>query len=142
MLVREHPAPSGALRPVASGSSDDPLLDCQGAPSTIRCIETQNTGYQGRFGGVVREHPAPSGAWRHSDRVRADVVVPVREHPAPSGALRQHMAGLPLTSAEVREQAAPSGALRQNHGEPHGPGVFSQGAGSTIRCIETLRGWR
>ena len=37
--VREHPAPSGALRP------SRPILEaiwstCQGAPSTIRCIET------------------------------------------------------------------------------------------------------
>ena len=41
-LVREHPAPSGALR--------HPLLSCpeafvhhgQGAPSTIRCIKTRS----------------------------------------------------------------------------------------------------
>jgi len=36
--VREHPAPSGALRP---GSVHPQLSSTsQGAPSTIRCIET------------------------------------------------------------------------------------------------------
>ena len=39
-VVREHPAPSGALRPMTTASLRYLRSACQGAPSTIRCIET------------------------------------------------------------------------------------------------------
>ena len=38
--VREHPAPSGALRPGPSVDKVALAKQCQGAPSTIRCIKT------------------------------------------------------------------------------------------------------
>ena len=64
--VREHPAPSGALRHAVGGALAL-LRRGQGAPITIRCIETST----GRCGPAsssspVRGHPAPSGASRHS----------------------------------------------------------------------------
>ena len=66
-FVREHPAPSGALR-----LEDPPVL----------------LPFAHEF---VREHPAPPGALRRVHRV-VDVREQgeVREHPAPPGALRQH----------------------------------------------------
>ena len=62
--VREHPAPSGALRP-GSGAQAASLQE-------------------------VREHPAPSGALRQKvpERLYTNLDAFVREHPAPSGALR------------------------------------------------------
>ena len=39
--VREHPAPSGALRPAGLGTGKTAMAG-QGAPSTIRCIETDD----------------------------------------------------------------------------------------------------
>ncbi|EFW10574.1 hypothetical protein HMPREF9005_0449 [Actinomyces sp. oral taxon 178 str. F0338] len=45
-VVREHPAPSGALRRDGKSGFLLALLG-QGAPSTIRCIETrEDTGYE------------------------------------------------------------------------------------------------
>ena len=61
--VREHPAPSGALRLLM-------LFILRFLPC------------------CVREHPAPSGALRHHVARVGEVVAGVREHPAPSGALR------------------------------------------------------
>ena len=61
--VREHPAPSGALRP-RPPTSRTLLRGSQGAPSTIRCIETSRTSPGTRTRRRVREHPAPSGALR------------------------------------------------------------------------------
>ena len=61
--VREHPAPSGALRHDIHNIVG--VNSCgQGAPSTIRCIETHLRRGVGRRPSVVREHPAPSGALR------------------------------------------------------------------------------
>ena len=138
--VREHPAPSGALRrPVAE--HDDVLDEAgQGAPSTIRCIETE-TAFTVSLMRTVREHPAPSGALRPPTRVRDRYhIFSVRGHPAPSGALRpleqleclvvdrggreastircietcnRMVAG--SNPAAVREHPAPSGALRLLH---------------------------
>ncbi|ERH32129.1 hypothetical protein HMPREF1550_01263 [Actinomyces sp. oral taxon 877 str. F0543] len=56
--VREHPAPSGALRPGA-GQSDGAEPHCQGAPSTIRCIET------GGHGARRRAQRRASGSTQH-----------------------------------------------------------------------------
>ena len=63
ILVREHPAPSGALRPdhlvhVA------PATCGQGAPSTIRCIKTAHGRLDDLPDVPVREPPAPPGALR------------------------------------------------------------------------------
>ena len=64
--VREHPAPSGALRPSGREMPSMSTRFCQGAPSTIRCIKTpkstENWGESAKP--PVREHPAPSGALR------------------------------------------------------------------------------
>ena len=63
LLVREHPAPSGALRPPHHEVAHHPRL------------------------GGAREHPAPSGALRpETVRLRVRRCFEVREHPAPSGA--------------------------------------------------------
>ena len=67
-------------------------VECgQGAPSTIRCIETCATSAPGRTSwSPVREHPAPSGALRHDCGLLAELVDDgVRERPAPPGALRR-----------------------------------------------------
>ena len=45
--VREHPAPSGALRPGVVINSREPILR-QGAPSTIRCIKTPSRAASGQ----------------------------------------------------------------------------------------------
>ena len=87
-LVREHPAPSGALRQHRlhrarrgrQGQGAPSTIRCietrlcppssrvrpgrQGAPSTIRCIETRQSGFSRSPSHRVREHPAPSGALR------------------------------------------------------------------------------
>ena len=115
--VREHPAPSGALRPETTTAQTRSATSRQGAPSTIRCIKTKiivGDWYDAHF--RVREQPAPSGALRPGVTARVDelnaerqgapstircietrpIVPPrrslplcVREHPAPSGALRR-----------------------------------------------------
>ncbi|ERH33238.1 hypothetical protein HMPREF1550_00650 [Actinomyces sp. oral taxon 877 str. F0543] len=61
--VREHPAPSGALRR-ARARPHPPPSRSQGAPSTIRCIKTTHAARSKVAGSGVREHPAPSGALR------------------------------------------------------------------------------
>ena len=83
--------------------------ESQGAPSTIRCIETGLKGGAHTTLLPVREHPAPSGALRLKlvfVKNRPNVLV--REHPAASGALRQvrapHVHGL---RRGVREHPAP-----------------------------------
>ena len=64
--VREHPAPSGALRP-HDGSFPEPRAE--------EC---------------VRERPVPSGALRREHALRGPLPEDlVREHPAPPGALRR-----------------------------------------------------
>ena len=140
---------------------DDPS---QGAPSTIRCIETARRPVPGAGRCPVREHPAPSGALRRNSIVESSIVDlhQVREHPAPSGALRpcaaRPLAGstsgqgapstircikTPTRSARtvllvVREHPAPSGALRPQRGSLRDPSnPRRQGAPSTIRCIKT-----
>ena len=113
--VREHPAPSGALRPSGRPGRRGGGRAGQGAPSTIRCIETRN-------GSRLQFH-------RHS----------VREHPAPSGALRHRCTPSPYVYSEilVREHPAPSGALRRAPRLRGSSGLQGQGAPSTIRCIQT-----
>ena len=141
MDVREHPAPSGALRlmnprhsSATNRTSQGPTstIRCiktgpgqgarhhhdhrgQGASSTIRCIKTRRRPCTRRFPCRVREHPAPPGALRRNTPVirDADYCV-VRERPAPSGALKRARAVVPH--------------------RPHRP---RQGAPSTIRCIKT-----
>ena len=113
--------------------------ESQGAPSTIRCIETGLKGGAHTTLLPVREHPAPSGALRLKlvfVKNRPNVLV--REHPAPSGALRQGdgplWGGAPCF---VREHPAPSGALRPLPRAASAMMATSQGAPSSIRCIET-----
>ena len=112
---RGHPAPSGALR-LADHERPCGGARHQGAPSTIRRIETARPSCMS---------PNP--------------VRPVREHPAPSGALRpdSHCAGCGRDSL-LREYPAPSGALRR--GELFTDSGFAQrqGAPSTVRCICAL----
>ena len=114
LTVREHPAPSGALRPVPG----DPAFRArfrQGAPSTIRCIKTPDVGTVPTDANGVREHPAPSGALRPSPGRIGGRTPCVREHPAPSGALRPCKSIFFPSSfiQPVREHPAPSGALRR-----------------------------
>ena len=83
LLVREHPAPSGALRQLDVA----PLVSVaagQGVPSTIRCIETLAPSRPHDRRPPVREHPAPSGALRH--RLGACA----RPRPFPSGSTQHH----------------------------------------------------
>ena len=47
LSVREHPAPSGALRPLGSDSPGFAVTG-QGAPSTTRCIKTSPARVSGR----------------------------------------------------------------------------------------------
>ena len=88
--VREHPAPSGALRRQIWSRVGVPVQS-QGAPSTIRCIKTVCSSLQiGHPARPVREHPAPSGALRREHALRGPLPEDlVREHPAPPGALRR-----------------------------------------------------
>ena len=90
----------------------------QGAPSTIRCIETGN-----------------------KPRTRAQVLSRVGEHPAPSGALRLLIGAVAMfrgfgqgapSTIRCIETLSPSSA-------PLAP-TLRQGAPSTIRCIETWPG--
>ena len=139
--VREHPAPSGALRPRPLRAG--PLLSShQGAPSTIRCIETGNSPGWRRSTARVREHPAPLGALRQ-----------------PSGALRVqrdvHRQGAPSTirciktwrcsrrrgcrSRTVREQPAPP--CSSDRAPESGPGQRQLCAGGAP-CAATIQGGR
>ena len=115
--VREHPAPSGALRP-REREQLRLRVHSQGAPSTIRCIET------------VRPAPGELARWQ------------VREHPAPSGALRRIRAGgaspLGLMSGstqhhQVRSRLCSIGAGR-------GPRPKCQGAEAERCCGGASRG--
>ena len=56
-FVREHPAPSGALRPESVVVAQRRRKTRQGAPSTIRCIKT---GRRPRRGRLVAGQGAPS----------------------------------------------------------------------------------
>ena len=83
MSVREHPAPSGALR------------RRQGHRRCPRAAP-------------VREHPAPSGALRRRFcHFLSGIRLAVREHPAPSGALKRARAVVPHRPHRPR-QGAPS----------------------------------
>ena len=163
VFIREHPAPSGALRRQRSARRRPARSWGQGAPSTIRCIMTRRQLVGGDGLLEVREHPAPSGALRRNSIVESSIVDlhQVREHPAPSGALRpcaaRPLAGstsgqgapstircikTPTRSARtvllvVREHPAPSGALRRCTSAHIAISVPRQGAPSTIRCIKT-----
>ena len=115
-IVREHPAPSGALRhnvfrPERVGGNNR-----QGAPSTIRCIKTDGGKWR------VLAHDYRQGAPSTIRCIKTGgapasppCARPVREHPAPSGALR------PKTRSHTLQP------------------VPRQGAPSTIRCIKTPR---
>ena len=65
-----------------------PVLMCQKAPSTRRCIKTSALRTVAEASQDVRKHPAPEGALRL--RVGSEVAFDgyVRKHPAPEGALR------------------------------------------------------
>ena len=112
----------------------------QGAPSTIRCIETYIV-LPFCFSTYKRQG-APSTircieTWL-SSCCRGCPCQEVREHPAPSGALRPGSGAQAASLQEVREHPAPSGALRL--GRPWCGDLRTltrQGAPSTIRCIET-----
>ena len=113
--VREHPAPSGALR--------------REAEVVLQLLR-----------GEVREHPAPSGALRRGGDTPCDVVdLAVREHPAPSGALRHLLLAFERGVA-VLGQGAPS-TIRciktSSYEFPARDSNTCQGAPSTIRCIKT-----
>ena len=73
--VREHPAPSGALRPCNLTLTHVNRTHRQGAPSTIRCIETIRSRPESRTVPRVREHPAPSGALRQGLDTAHNAVV-------------------------------------------------------------------
>ena len=68
---REYPAPSGALR-LADHERPCGGARHQGAPSTIRCIETTPRPVRLVRICSVREHPAPSGALRYARMLRVD----------------------------------------------------------------------
>ena len=110
--VREHPAPSGALRPLITRLLDWLSQNCQGAPSTIRCIETRGVEAISGPADSVREHPAPSGALRLQEAELLPFQFAVREHPAPSGALRH---GFPHTLPRPTYTASGSTQHHQVH---------------------------
>ena len=70
--LREHPAPSGALRPLEQ--LECLVVDRGGREtSAIRCIETTRPSCMSPNPvRPVREHPAPSGALRHARMLRVD----------------------------------------------------------------------
>ena len=87
VLVREHPAPSGALRLVLRLRQLRPD-ESQGAPSTTRCIMTPTRG-------PPRPRRRSQGAPSTTRCIKTlcarcwgGCASSVREHPAPSGALR------------------------------------------------------
>ena len=112
-IVREHPAPSGALRPLTTGTLNS-LIASQGAPSTIRCIKTDVLfaikGFNNGQGAPSTIRCIKTAVFRPGPTRER----PVREHPAPSGALRR----ADYSQIEMRIMAR-------------------QGAPSTIRCIKT-----
>ena len=138
----------------------------QGAPSTIRCIET-GPGRPGCRPGAPRQGaPSTIRCIETSQRwgISPAPMAPVRERPAPSGALKldgvdhdpgpvHHGRGAPSTircietwarrsgspRPPVREHPAPPGALRCDcERTTISTPALRQGAPSTIRCIETL----
>ena len=117
--VREHPAPSGALRRV--------VLIPRGVRRDPR----------------VREHPAPSGALRPRTQARdCDDGARVREHPAPSGALRRIRAGgaspLGLMSGSTQHHQVRSIPCSRRAGR--GPQSKCQGAEAGRCCGGASRG--
>ena len=112
--VREHPAPSGALRRVLSSGEEVHFTYCQGASSTIRCIETSRRTSGSRASGAGQGAPST---------IRCiETTPPFRR--------------LPPGRGRVREYPAPSGALRRPWPYEDGRLYSCQGAPSTIRCIE------
>ena len=134
--VRGHPASSGALRPPTCAARRRLTPPGQGAPSTIRCIETLRARQHpdSRYS-RVRGHPASSGALRPPTCAARRRLTPpgqgapstircietlrarqhpdsrysrVRGHPASSGALRPHR------SHRGPRRALPSGST-QHH---------------------------
>lgn len=137
--VREHPAPSGALRLVDLGRYR-PGAAVGGYPAPSGALRPDSHCAGCGRDSLLREHPAPSGALRPGGAEPHQIyVIPVREHLAPSGALR-HLADadLSIVVVEVRGHRAPSGALRR--GELFTDSGFAQrqGAPSTVRCICAL----
>ena len=139
--VREHPAPSGALR-LGKPECSTMLGTSQGAPSTIRCIKTCPLRHPVEpVGQPVREHPAPSGALRPRP-LRAGPLL--SSHQGAPSTIRcietGNSPGWRRSTARVREHPAPLGALRQPSGALRVQrDVHRQGAPSTIRCIKTWR---
>ena len=112
LSVREHPAPSGALR--QPDRADIPGVDQprQGAPSTIRCIKTGEYPRSPCFLFPVREHPPPPGAFRPE---HADVGVELASSQGATNTIRCIKTGAGKEGFEkVREHPAPSGALRRS----------------------------
>ena len=103
--VREHPAPSGALRLVAICASIVFLYSRQGAPSTIRCIKTAEHRRHPR-GEAGRRQGAPSTIRCIKTEISLDPHTksfrPVWEHPAPSGALRLGIVMVSCTPFPIR----------------------------------------
>ena len=109
----------------------------QGAPSTIRCIET-GPGRPGCRPGAPRQG-APS-------TIRCIETVDIPAAPSTIRCIEtsQRWGISPAPMAPVRERPAPSGALKLD-GVDHDPGPVHHGRGapSTIRCIKTMsaRSW-
>ena len=108
----------------------------QGAPSTIRCIET-GPGRPGCRPGAPRQG-APS-------TIRCIETVDIPAAPSTIRCIEtsQRWGISPAPMAPVRERPAPSGALKLD-GVDHDPGPVHHGRGapSTIRCIKTRKGPR
>ena len=144
--VREHPAPSGALRCRRIHLADLLGDSRQGAPSTIRCIKTPVSEDE-RFV-VTHGQGAPSTI--RCIKTRAPPR-PARKTSSCQGApstIRciKTCQGTCRTSPYVllvREHPAPSGALRLAHHVEAGElrHCHRQGAPSTIRCIKTTGSW-
>ena len=121
-IVREHPAPSGALRPALRALGVPRAR--QGAPSTIRCIKTRPPTSRGCPGSsAVREHPAPSGALRQVvvDSLR---LFALTRQGAPSTTRCIKTRRSSFVDSEwmsVREHPAPPGALRPAHSRSSQP---------------------
>ena len=164
--VREHPAPSGALRRDFCSGWPYRVIEGQGAPSTIRCIKTLPLPFDASIELIVREHPAPSGVLRRSvtgsrpafhlcqgapstirciktgGRGRREKRAPPRQGaPSTIRCIKTSCPGpIAVGRTRVREHPAPSGALRHGVLERQAEFLHRQGAPSTIRCIETRRG--
>ena len=112
--VREHLAPSGALRlqQLLLGDLVPDVREHLAPSGALRLV--LNTVPRDRRPEGVREHPAPSGALRLVGGGEGRVASwAVRAHPAPSGALRHSENGPVVSVIWVREHPAPSGALRR-----------------------------